>query len=117
MNELVITTSDKDLVTDIQSVAIDGIVTNKKIQLIKAGAILTTDTSNINNAVDIVVKYSGDVAVALFASWLYDRLKNKETKQTKINGIEVSGEGNDVHVQIHTYINCQHCGSKPDENE
>jgi len=117
MKELIISTADKNLETDIQSVAIAGIVTNKKIRFVRAGAILTTDTSNINNAVDIIVKYSGDVAVALFASWLYDRLKNKETKQTKINGIEVSGEGNDVHVQINTYINCQHCSSKPDEKE
>lgn len=66
MDELIITTSDKDLLTDIQSAAIDGIVINKsivsgrKLRIVRGSAILTNDTSLINSAVDIAVNFTSD---------------------------------------------------------
>lgn len=111
MGELVITTTDKDLLADINAAAIDGVVINKpKMKVIKAAAIMTTapDTSTINSVIEIGINFASDLARDLFAAWLYDQLIKKKPEKTKINGVEVLGENEDIKTQISKSIGYNH---------
>ena len=123
MGELVITTSDKDLLADINAAAIDGVVINKP-KIRKASAIITTipDTSLVKTAIDIGVNFTGGASAALFVKWFTEYLNKKKTEkinndQIKINGVEVSGKNNDVKTQINNYINCNFYNGKPVKKE
>ncbi len=45
------------------------------------------------------------MALSLFSSWLYDKLKAKGSAASiQINGVEISGDHNNLKVEIHNHI-------------
>jgi len=102
MEEIVITSLDRNLANDLQAEGIKDISVGRQIS--------TMDCANpeimaqMNSVVTLVVSGASTIALSLFSSWLYERLKNKPDMKTKINGIEVSGKDNDVKIQVNNYI-------------
>ncbi|PMG37150.1 hypothetical protein BCU97_11775 [Vibrio splendidus] len=57
-----------------------------------------------NNILTFITTGSS-VALSLFSSWLYDKLKAKGgTESIQINGVEISGNHNNLKIEIHNHI-------------
>jgi protein involved in sex pheromone biosynthesis len=96
-----LTTENKELANEILSYKADGIKIRKLIQFFDA-APDPEQTKIIAKTIDLAIHYSGEAALIVFATWLNNKFKNKDTKNTRINGIEISGKNNNVNIVIST---------------
>ncbi len=92
MTDIIINTNDSQLADDLKSVNIEGLTVRPRFMFRDSGDIQPV----IDNVWQFAVNHTGDIALGLFISWLYDRLKRNPKKKTVINGQEISGE----HIQI-----------------
>ncbi|OBX37862.1 hypothetical protein A8U91_02241 [Halomonas elongata] len=103
MCRIEIKTEDNELAKELQSLDIDGLKVGRRIASFDSAG---PELMAAANQVATFVITSGDpIALSLFSSWLYDRLKSKKKAQSiKINGIEISGNNENLKVVIHNHI-------------
>lgn len=95
-----ICTSDKSLVTDLWAEKIPDITVGKRMSVcdsaewIPAAEELTT----------IIVTSASTVALSLFSSWLYDRIKNKKPDKTTVNNTNVVNNPKEITIIINNSI-------------
>jgi hypothetical protein len=103
MNRIEINTEDAELAKDLQSLNIDGLEIGRRIDTFDGvdPELMTA----ANQAATFVITSGSSIALSLFSSWLYDRLKRgKKEKSIKINGVEISGNNEKLKVEIHNHI-------------
>lgn len=52
-----------------------------------------------------VITVSTSVAVKIFSSWLYDRLKKKKPTYTNINNVDITNNHTEVNIVINNIVN------------
>lgn len=103
MGEIEVKTEDKELAKELQSLKIDGLQIGRRIKTFDCAD--PEVMAAANQVATFIITAGSSVALSLFSSWLYDRLKSKKKDEgTKINGIEISGDNNNLKVEIHNHI-------------
>ena len=109
MEKFILTTEDKSLAEDIQSSNFEGVEIRRLTRFFNAAP----DPESVKittTAIDLMIHYSGEAALLVFATWLNNKFKNKETKNTRINGIDISSKGDNVNIIVNA------CMSKGDNH-
>lgn len=103
MGQIEVKTTDKELTKELQLLNIDEVQVGRRIN--------TFDScdpevmASANQVATFIITVGGSVALNLLSSWLYDRLKSgSRAESTKINGIEISGDNNNLKVEVHNHI-------------
>jgi hypothetical protein len=81
-------TTDKNLADDLQAVKIDGLTVHPRIAFKDSGSVPVV----IDTIWQFTINHASELALALFASWLYDKIKRNPKEKTIINGQTISGE-------------------------
>lgn len=114
MKELTITTTDRDLIADIEALSLDGVAVNNRIR--RGAAIITSSPTDIDSVITFITKISEVAVLPLLIAWLKERIKNKKNDKISINGVEISRCNVDVNVIINN-INANSGNSGPKEEE
>ncbi len=81
MNGINIVTTDKFLANDLKAMNIDGLSIAYRQRVMNTADIkYITDTM-----LNIVIYFACPVAINIFSSWLYDRIKNDKSNKTIVN--------------------------------
>lgn len=101
--QITIETYDKELASELRHLNIDDTQINQRISTYDCA-----DPSLVSNASQIltfVVTIGGTVAINMFSSWLYEKIKSKNKDlNIKINGVKINGDGNNLHIVIHNHF-------------
>lgn len=95
MFELFINTDDSNFFRELQSAKIPGL----KIS-IRGQAMDSIDAPIISTASTIIVSTFGTVALNVFSSWLYDRLKKDKSHITTINQQNITNNIGQINIII-----------------
>ncbi|WP_144983186.1 hypothetical protein [Halomonas sp. C22] len=103
MSRIEIRTEDVELAKDLQSLDIDGLDIGRRIATFDGAD--PELMAAANQVATFVISSGSTIALSLFSSWLYDRLKrSKKEKNIKINGVKISGNNENLKVEIHHHI-------------
>lgn len=95
---------DRTLASELTNLNIDGLKVGKRLNTIDCADPESMVASN--HALTFVVTVMAPVALNLFSTWLYDKLKSRSSSEIiKINGIEISGNVTNLKIEINNYIN------------
>lgn len=101
MDSLTITTNDRSFYDELQTANITGLEVHRIISTVDC--VDPELMANLNKVLNVAVYFSSTVGINLFSTWLYERYKKKPEEKIKINGIEISGNQNEIKVQINNY--------------
>lgn len=106
MNEIELKFSDHGLANELRALDIADIKVMRRINVLDCAE--PEVMSALNNTFTFIVTTGSSVALSLFSSWLYDKLKSKNnTDGIQINGIKISGDNNNLKIEIHNHIRSQ----------
>ena len=98
--QIIIETSDNELISDLRSEGIEEITIAQKI--------FTCDSPDwipdAERLITIIVTSSSTVALSLLSSWLYDRIVNKKPNKTTINNTNIINNPKEITVIINNSI-------------
>ncbi|ASZ51778.1 hypothetical protein [Vibrio parahaemolyticus] len=95
---------DRELANELRNLKIDDLQVGQRINFTDCADPEVMAASN--QVLTFIVTSGSSVALSLFSAWLYDKLKGKKSNNSiKINGIEVSGNSNNLKIEIHNHIN------------
>lgn len=98
--ELEICTSDKNLVTDLWAEKIPDITVAKRMSVCDSAEWIPA----AEELATIIITSSSTVALSLFSSWLYDRIKNKKPDKTTINNTNIVNNPKEITIIINNSI-------------
>lgn len=102
MNDIEIKTTDKELASELRKLKIDDLKIDQRIRFFDCADPEIMAASN--KILTFIIASGSGVALNLFSSWLYDKIKNRNNDSSvKINEIEISGNSN-LKVEIHNHI-------------
>ncbi|MGL6488988.1 hypothetical protein ACSZNF_19125 [Aeromonas hydrophila] len=106
MSEVELKFSDHGLAKELSSLDIADIKVRRKINVLDCAE--PEVMSTLNNTFTFIVTTGSSVALSLFSSWLYDKLKSKgNIDNVQINGVQISGDNNNLKIEIHNHIQSQ----------
>ncbi|NQZ90951.1 MAG: hypothetical protein HRT97_01260 [Moritella sp.] len=102
-SDVVLKISDKELANDLRNLKIDDLEIGQRISFFNCADPEVMAASN--QVLTFIITSGSSVALSLFSAWLYDNLKNKNKEDSiKINGVEISGNNNNLKIEIHNHI-------------
>ncbi len=101
-NDVELKISSKELGNELRSLKIDDLAISQRISFFDCADPEVMAASN--QVLTFIITSGSSVALSLFSAWLYDRLKDKNKDSIKINGIEISGNNNNLKIEIHNHI-------------
>ena len=101
-NELLITTTDIDFITDLKSENIPELKVNRLYS-----AVASLDTQTTSKIIEIVIFATSTITLNLFSTWLYNRMKKETTHVTTLNQQNIVNNIGQINVIINNYIESQ----------
>lgn len=93
-NEIMLSTSDGDLVRELLAGVPDG----------AKASMCYTRAVEVEPIARFVISFASDVAIGVFSAWLYDRMKNRGTEKTTIEGRDVPRDVQQIMVVINNTL-------------
>ena len=93
-NEIMLLTSDSELVRELLAGAPVGV----------KASMLHTRAVEVESVARFVISFVSDVAVGVFSAWLYDRMKNRGSEKTIIEGRDVPRDVQQITVVINNTL-------------
>lgn len=117
MNELVITTSDKDPLPKNNSVVVDGVGVNKSVatgrKTRRVKAILTTPPVDMATIKDVIGVVADLAEIVGFSICVAKGMNTNKNDQSKINVVEGSDESNTLNTKVNKKVKDNHHARKP----
>jgi hypothetical protein len=89
-----ISTSDKEIFSALVSGVPEGV----------KASVLQTRAAEIESIVRVVISFASDVAVGVFSAWLYDRMKDRGSEKTTIEGRDVPRDIQQITIIINNTL-------------
>ncbi|EMA2414962.1 hypothetical protein U2G71_004325 [Vibrio vulnificus] len=103
MNKIELKFTDSELANELRKIDISDVSVGQRVNVFDCSDPEVMIASN--KILTFIVTTGSSVALSLFSSWLYDKLKAKGgTESIKINGVEISGNHNNLKIEIHNHI-------------
>ena len=96
---IALNTTDRNLANDLKSIKIDGLTVRPRFTFNDSGSVPVMS----DGIWEFTIICAGNLTIALFANWLYDKIKHNPKEKTTINGQIISGE-NIQSIQIQQII-------------
>ncbi len=103
MSKIELKFTNSELANELRKMDISGVSVGQRMNVFDCADPEMMITSN--KILTFIVTTGSSVALSLFSSWLYDKLKAKGSAASiQINGVEISGDHNNLKVEIHNHI-------------
>lgn len=103
MNKIELKFTDSELADELRKIDISDVSVGQRVNVFDCADPEVMIASN--KILTFIVTTGSSVALSLFSSWLYDKLKAKGgTESIQINGVEISGNHNNLKIEIHNHI-------------
>lgn len=93
-NEIMLSTSDRELFKALISGVPEGI----------EASVFYTRAAEIESVARVVISFASDIAVGVFSAWLYDRMKDRGSEKTTIEGRDVPRNVQQITIVINNTL-------------
>lgn len=93
-DEIMLSTSDGELVRAMLAGVPDGV----------KASMFHTRAVEVESVARFVISFASDVAVGVFSAWLYDRMKNRGSEKTTIEGRDIPRDVQQITVVINNTL-------------
>lgn len=93
-NQIMLLTSERKLVRELLAGTPDGV----------KASMFYTRAIEVEEVARFVISFASDVAVGVFSSWLYDRIKNNSPEKTTIEGSDVPCDMQQITIVINNAL-------------